>query len=42
MGDYEDKRILKLIPNKWMDSYEDISKNLYEAMDLVYSEEEEE
>jgi hypothetical protein len=40
MGNYEDKRILGLIPNKWLDSYENISDELYKAMDLVYSEEE--
>ena len=40
MGNYEDKRILGLIPNMWLDSYENISEELYKAMDLVYSEEE--
>ena len=38
IGDYEDKRILNLIPNKWLDSYENVSEEIYAAMDLVYSE----
>lgn len=38
MGNYEDKRVLDLIPNKWLDSYENIPTEIYSAMDLVYSE----
>lgn len=40
MGDYEDKRILKKIPNEWMNSY-DLSDDLSEIMNIVYSESDE-